>query len=134
MDRILQEHPIAAWTLDEDFSATGPFENIDSFFTITTSIVIPTQTPTIVSSIATITTSTAHGFAVGDTVEIINVVPTGYRRRYRITEDEYDYYIGRLAKIDFSAIYDGVENLEATGEAYCTTDYCEIKIPDKRAK
>ena len=45
-----------------------------------------------------------------------------------ITEDEYDYYIGRLAKIDFSAIYDGVENLEAQGEAYCTTDYCEIKI------
>ena len=49
-----------------------------------------------------------------------------------ITEDEYDYYIGRLAKIDFSAIYDGVENLEAQGEAYCTTDYCEIKIPDKK--
>jgi adenosylcobalamin-dependent ribonucleoside-triphosphate reductase len=48
-----------------------------------------------------------------------------------ITEDEYDYYIGRLAKIDFSAIYDGVDNLEALGEAYCTTDYCEIKIPDK---
>jgi hypothetical protein len=49
-----------------------------------------------------------------------------------ITEDEYDYYIGRLAKIDFSAIYDGVDNLEAQGEAYCTTDYCEIKIPDKK--
>jgi len=49
-----------------------------------------------------------------------------------ITEDEYDYYIGRLAKIDFSAIYDGVENLEAAGESYCTTDYCEIKIPDKK--
>lgn len=48
-----------------------------------------------------------------------------------ITEDDYDYYIGRLAKIDFSAIYDGVDNLEAQGEAYCTTDYCEIKIPDK---
>jgi hypothetical protein len=51
-----------------------------------------------------------------------------------ITEDEYDYYIGRIAKIDFSAIYDGVDNLEALGESYCTTDYCEIKIPDKRAK
>jgi adenosylcobalamin-dependent ribonucleoside-triphosphate reductase len=48
-----------------------------------------------------------------------------------ITEEEYDYYIGRIAKIDFSAIYDGVTNLEAEGEAYCTTDYCEIKIPDK---
>jgi hypothetical protein len=51
-----------------------------------------------------------------------------------ITEDEYDYYIGRIAKIDFSAIYDGVDNLEAQGEAYCTTDYCEIKIADKDVK
>jgi adenosylcobalamin-dependent ribonucleoside-triphosphate reductase len=51
-----------------------------------------------------------------------------------ITEDEYDYYIGRVAKIDFSAIYDGVDNLEAQGEAYCTTDYCEIKIQDKDVK
>jgi adenosylcobalamin-dependent ribonucleoside-triphosphate reductase len=49
-----------------------------------------------------------------------------------ITEEEYDYYIGRLAKINFSAIYDGVDNLEAQGEAYCTTDYCEIKIPDNK--
>jgi adenosylcobalamin-dependent ribonucleoside-triphosphate reductase len=48
-----------------------------------------------------------------------------------ITEEQYDYYIGRIAKIDFSAIYDGVDNLEAQGEAYCTTDACEIKIPDK---
>lgn len=46
----------------------------------------------------------------------------------QITEEEYDYYIGRIAKIDFDAIYSGVENLEAEGEAYCTTDYCEIKI------
>jgi adenosylcobalamin-dependent ribonucleoside-triphosphate reductase len=45
-----------------------------------------------------------------------------------ISEEEYDYYIGRIAKIDFSAIYDGVENLEAMGESYCSTDYCEIKI------
>ena len=46
----------------------------------------------------------------------------------QITEEEYDYYIGRIGHIDFSAIYDGVDNLEAMGEAYCTTDYCEIKI------
>jgi ribonucleotide reductase alpha subunit len=52
----------------------------------------------------------------------------------QITEEEYDYHIGRVAKIDFGAIYDGVDNLEALGESYCTTDYCEIKIPDKRAK
>jgi ribonucleoside-triphosphate reductase (thioredoxin) len=45
-----------------------------------------------------------------------------------ITQEEYDHYIGRIGHIDFSAIYDGVENLEAQGEMYCTTDYCEIKI------
>lgn len=50
----------------------------------------------------------------------------------QISEEEYDYYIGRVAKIDFGAIYDGVDNLEAMGEAYCTTDYCEIKVPDKK--
>ena len=45
-----------------------------------------------------------------------------------ITQEEYDHYIGRIGHIDFSAIYDGVENLDSVGEAYCTTDYCEIKI------
>jgi len=46
----------------------------------------------------------------------------------QITEEEYNEYIGKIKKIDWSAIYDGVDNLEAQGEAYCTTDYCEIKI------
>ena len=46
----------------------------------------------------------------------------------QITEEEYNSYIGKIAKINFDAIYDGVENLEAEGEAYCTTDACEIKI------
>ena len=46
----------------------------------------------------------------------------------QITKEEYDQYVGKIAKIDFSAIYDGIENLEAQGEMYCTTDYCEIKI------
>jgi hypothetical protein len=45
-----------------------------------------------------------------------------------ITEDEYNSYIGQIKKIDWSAIYDGAENLEAQGEMYCTTDACEIKI------
>ena len=45
-----------------------------------------------------------------------------------ITEEEYNSYIGQIAKINWDAIYDGVENLEAQGEAYCTTDVCEIKI------
>jgi len=45
----------------------------------------------------------------------------------QITQEEYDSYIGQIAKIDWSAIYDGVENLDSIGEMYCTTDYCEIK-------
>jgi ribonucleotide reductase alpha subunit len=45
-----------------------------------------------------------------------------------ITEEEYNSYVGQIAKINWDAIYDGVENLEAQGEAYCTTDVCEIKV------
>jgi hypothetical protein len=44
----------------------------------------------------------------------------------QITEQEYQENIGKIKKIDFSAIYDGVENLEATGERYCTNDSCTI--------
>lgn len=43
-----------------------------------------------------------------------------------ITEEEYNAYIGKIAKIDWSAIYDGIENLEALGEAYCNNDNCLI--------
>lgn len=46
----------------------------------------------------------------------------------QISEEEYNAYIGQIAKINFDAIYDGIDNLEAQGEAYCTTDACEIKI------
>jgi adenosylcobalamin-dependent ribonucleoside-triphosphate reductase len=45
-----------------------------------------------------------------------------------ITREEYNSYVGTIGKIDWSAIYDGVENLEAAGEAYCSTDACEIKL------
>jgi len=45
----------------------------------------------------------------------------------QITQQEYDDYVGKIAKIDWSAIYDGVKNLDSIGEMYCTTDYCEIK-------
>jgi len=45
----------------------------------------------------------------------------------QITQEEYNNYVGQIAKIDWSAIYDGVENLDSVGEMYCTTDYCEIK-------
>lgn len=44
----------------------------------------------------------------------------------QITEDQYNKYIGKIKKIDFSAIYDGVDNLEAQGERYCTNDSCTI--------
>jgi adenosylcobalamin-dependent ribonucleoside-triphosphate reductase len=45
----------------------------------------------------------------------------------QITKEEYDAYVGKIAHINFDAIYDGVENLDSIGEMYCTTDYCEIK-------
>jgi adenosylcobalamin-dependent ribonucleoside-triphosphate reductase len=45
-----------------------------------------------------------------------------------ITKDQYDSYIGKIKKINWSAIYDGIDNLDSIGEAYCTTDSCEIKI------
>jgi ribonucleotide reductase alpha subunit len=44
----------------------------------------------------------------------------------QITEDEYNSYIGQIKKIDFSAIYDGVDNLEAIGDRYCSNDSCTI--------
>ena len=40
----------------------------------------------------------------------------------QITEEEYYSYIGKLGKIDFRAIYDGIDNLEAIGEKYCSND------------
>jgi ribonucleoside-triphosphate reductase (thioredoxin) len=43
-----------------------------------------------------------------------------------ITEEEYNHYIGKIAKIDWSAIYDGIENLDALGEKYCNNDNCLI--------
>jgi ribonucleoside-triphosphate reductase (thioredoxin) len=46
----------------------------------------------------------------------------------QITKDEYSEYLGEIKKINWDAIYDGVDNLEALGENYCTTDVCEIKL------
>ena len=46
----------------------------------------------------------------------------------QISEEEYFSYLGQIKQINWSAIYDGVDNLEAVGEAYCTTDSCEIKL------
>lgn len=44
----------------------------------------------------------------------------------QITKDEYNSYVGSIKKIDFSAIYDGVDNLEAIGDRYCSNDTCSI--------
>lgn len=44
----------------------------------------------------------------------------------QISEEEYFSYLGQIKQINWSAIYDGVDNLEAVGEAYCTTDSCMI--------
>ena len=46
----------------------------------------------------------------------------------QITKEDYESYLGQIKKINWDAIYDGVGNLEAMGEAYCTTDVCEIKL------
>jgi hypothetical protein len=43
-----------------------------------------------------------------------------------ITEEEYNKYLGKIKTIDFNAIYDGVEGLEAMGEQFCTNDVCEL--------
>lgn len=43
-----------------------------------------------------------------------------------ISEVEYESYIGALKKIDWSAIYDGVDNLDGVSEKYCSSDKCML--------
>jgi adenosylcobalamin-dependent ribonucleoside-triphosphate reductase len=45
----------------------------------------------------------------------------------QITEEEYETYSKTLFPIDFSGVYAGLA-IDAIGEAYCTTDACEIKL------
>lgn len=45
----------------------------------------------------------------------------------QITEDEYVENQGKLFPIDLSGVYAGMAS-DAIGEAYCTTDSCEIKF------
>jgi len=52
----------------------------------------------------------------------------------QITKEEYEVYVGKVAHINFDAIYDGIENLDSVGEMYCTTDYCEIKVETGNVK
>lgn len=44
----------------------------------------------------------------------------------QITEQEYEDYKLQLFRIDFSGVYAGLA-ADAIGEAYCTTDICEMK-------
>jgi ribonucleoside-triphosphate reductase len=44
-----------------------------------------------------------------------------------ITEEEYEAYGAQLFPIDFAGVYAGMA-IDAIGEAYCTTDACEIKL------
>lgn len=44
----------------------------------------------------------------------------------QITEEEYEGYKDQLMKIDFNAIYQGVDNLEAIGERFCSNDSCTV--------
>ena len=44
----------------------------------------------------------------------------------QITEEEYEEATMKLFQLDLTGIYDGVA-FDAIGEAYCTTDACEIK-------
>ena len=45
----------------------------------------------------------------------------------QITEEEFENYRMTLFPIDFKGIYEGM-GIEASGEAYCTTDACEVKM------
>jgi len=45
----------------------------------------------------------------------------------QITQEEYEGYKDTLFPIDFAGVYAGL-GLDAIGEAYCTTDACEIKL------
>ncbi len=44
----------------------------------------------------------------------------------QITEEEYNKYVGKIMKIDFTPIYEGEESFDAEGDRYCTTDVCEM--------
>jgi hypothetical protein len=51
----------------------------------------------------------------------------------QITGEEYEDYAKELFPIDFAGIYAGLGS-DAIGEAYCTTDACEIKLITENQK
>lgn len=42
----------------------------------------------------------------------------------QISEEQYNSYVGKLSKIDFSPVYN--DGVEALGEKFCSNDVCEI--------
>ena len=42
-----------------------------------------------------------------------------------ISKEEYEGYVGKIQRVDFESVYQG-DALEAAGEAYCSTDRCEL--------
>jgi hypothetical protein len=51
----------------------------------------------------------------------------------QITEQEYEDNTMKLFPIDFSGVYAGMA-ADAIGDAYCTTDACEIKLITENLK
>ena len=43
----------------------------------------------------------------------------------QISKEEYEGYVGKIQRVDFESVYQG-DALEAAGEAYCSTDRCEL--------
>lgn len=45
----------------------------------------------------------------------------------RITREDYEAYLGTITRVSFEQVYEGsTGNIEAEGEAYCSTDVCEL--------
>jgi hypothetical protein len=51
----------------------------------------------------------------------------------RITKEEYEASTEKLFPIDFVGVYAGLA-ADAVGEAYCTTDSCEVKLIKENQK
>jgi ribonucleoside-triphosphate reductase (thioredoxin) len=51
----------------------------------------------------------------------------------RITQEEYEAATEKLFPIDFEGVYQGMA-ADAVGEAYCTTDACEVKLIKENQK
>lgn len=68
------------------------------------------------------------------TLKAVSFLPSG-NKTYpqmpytQISEEEYQSYVGKLAQVNFEPLYNGqMDALDAAGEAYCTTDKCELKV------